>query len=145
MKDLCLETFQYIECTEPQHFHLFIQSVSKLFVGTIDKISRIVVERDINNAAAGPLPPVLPHEIVKLSGQQFSHIIREQKLRKKNCAQRREPQFKKYLDDCDHKTSFEKGWFFAGKRCPLLQEFAGVIATVFPGTSTVESDFSEIT
>ncbi|KAI9912892.1 hypothetical protein PsorP6_006676 [Peronosclerospora sorghi] len=32
-----------------------------------------------------------------------------------------------------------------GERCPLLQEFTGGIATVFPCTSTVESDFSEIT
>ncbi|KAI9909494.1 hypothetical protein PsorP6_015261 [Peronosclerospora sorghi] len=115
-----IETFQYIECTEPQHFHLLIQSVAELFVGTIDKISRIVTERDINNVAAGPLPPVLPHKIFKLSGQNVSHIIREQKLRllktftEHNFQQledeftalaqerRRGPQFKKVLGDCNH-------------------------------------------
>ncbi|KAI9910591.1 hypothetical protein PsorP6_010984 [Peronosclerospora sorghi] len=93
--------------------------------------------------------PVLPHEILKLSGQKFSHTIREQKLRLLETftqrdlqqledeiaalvqARRREPQFKKVLDDCDHKPYFEKGWPVAWKRCPLLH--------------TVESDFSEST
>ncbi|KAI9916019.1 hypothetical protein PsorP6_008651 [Peronosclerospora sorghi] len=96
-----LETFQNIECTEPQHFHLLIQSVVELFLE-----------------------------------DEFAALVQ---------ARRREPQFKKVLDDRDNKTSFEKGWSVTGKRFPLLQEFVGGIATVFPGTSTIESDFSEIT
>ena len=39
-------------------------------------------------------------------------------------------------------TSFAKGWAAVLGRFERLKEFCGGLATVFPGTATVESDFS---
>jgi hypothetical protein len=39
-------------------------------------------------------------------------------------------------------SSFQDGWSLLGARLPNLMEYCGVVATLFPGTSTVESDFS---
>ena len=40
-------------------------------------------------------------------------------------------------------TSFEIGWSIVeGKKFDVLRDFCGGIATVFPNTATVESDFS---
>ena len=37
---------------------------------------------------------------------------------------------------------FKDGWSYTGGHFPVLREFCGGLATVFPGTATVESDFS---
>jgi hypothetical protein len=39
---------------------------------------------------------------------------------------------------------FEKCWECIATRVPLLYEFFGGLATIFPGTATVEADFSEL-
>jgi hypothetical protein len=39
-------------------------------------------------------------------------------------------------------VEFKEGWEPFGQRYPKLRQFCDGIATVFPGTSTVESDFS---
>ena len=44
----------------------------------------------------------------------------------------------------DDTISFDDAWKPISARYPLLCMFFGGLATVFPGTSTVESDFSVI-
>jgi hypothetical protein len=39
---------------------------------------------------------------------------------------------------------FEKCWECVAHRVPLLHDFFGGLATVFPGTATVEADFSDL-
>jgi len=39
---------------------------------------------------------------------------------------------------------FERAWDKVGPRFSKVREFAGGLATVFPGTATVEADFSAI-
>jgi hypothetical protein len=41
-------------------------------------------------------------------------------------------------------VEFREGWDPFGQRFPKLRQFCAGIATVFPGTSTVESDFSAL-
>ena len=48
------------------------------------------------------------------------------------------------LDACTSKTSFEGGWGILGTQFQKLKRLCGGFASVFPGTSTVESDFSVI-
>ena len=57
-------------------------------------------------------------------------------------AYHRESSFKAVLDECGPHTSFEEGWKLTQDRFCFLREFSGGFATAFPGTSTVESDFS---
>ena len=49
---------------------------------------------------------------------------------------------KEYLSKHTQNTSFQDSWKILNGRFPLVEKFCGGIATVFPGTSQVESDFS---
>ena len=49
---------------------------------------------------------------------------------------------KRYFDALSDSTSFEQAWAVVKDRFPDLQSFAGALATLFPNTSSVESDFS---
>ena len=53
-----------------------------------------------------------------------------------------EESLRKLIDQVRPKDSFEKAWYPFYDRFPLLNQFVGGVATVFPGTSTVESGFS---
>ena len=57
-------------------------------------------------------------------------------------AYKHEPSFKLNVDKCDESASFEEAWKTTDGRFPVLREFAGGLATVFPNTASVESDFS---
>jgi len=60
-------------------------------------------------------------------------------------AYRHEPTLRTALEGCDDQTSFENGWKIVSdetRKFDILREFCGGIATVFPNTGTVESDFS---
>ncbi len=39
------------------------------------------------------------------------------------------------------KSSFKDGWNLLGAQFPNLMDYCGVVVTLFPGTSMVESDF----
>ena len=107
------------------------------------------------------LPPALPHEVVKLSASQFLRKIRKDAFRLDHrytaCqidliadeqktlryAYRTEPALKGAIDQLLGRLSFKEGWSaIAGNRFHNLKDYCGVVASFFPGTSTVESDFS---
>jgi len=46
------------------------------------------------------------------------------------------------LNSCDEKTTFDEAWSIVKGRFKYLLRFCGGVASVFPGTSQVESDFS---
>jgi hypothetical protein len=49
---------------------------------------------------------------------------------------------KQSIDALSNQSTFKDGWSLLGRRFSNLMEFCSVIATLFPGTSMVESDFS---
>ncbi len=105
-------------------------------------------------------PPVLPHQFVKLRGRDLSITVQthrerllsrwsltkidliEQQFDSLLVAYQSEEAFKNALENCGAATGFKEGWLLTGGRFPELQDFCGGLATVFPGTATVESDFS---
>ncbi|CAM6063772.1 unnamed protein product [Sphagnum tenellum] len=107
----------------------------------------------------GSIPPVLVHELVKLSAADFIRKIRQHVFRLEHCyssaqidliadehkalihAHICEPMLKDDIDSFSSNSSFKDGWFLLGVRFPNLMEYCGVIATLFPGTSIVEFDF----
>ena len=139
-----------------------VKSIAACSVDLIAKIAAIVCERDSRNDAADFMPPVLPHQLVKLRGREFADIVRLQIDRLSShwspqhiehteldfqdlCSSyEREPAFKQVLDQCNSKTSFEQGWGYVLEKFEHLKMFCGGLATAFPGTSTVESDFSVV-
>ena len=71
----------------------------------------------------------------------------EDEFRKLKRMYREEGEVKLAIDaiQADDKCwEFEKCWECVADRVPLLYAFYGGLATVFPGTATVESDFSDL-
>ena len=104
-----------------------VKNIAACSVDLIAKIAAIVCERDSRkNDAADFMPPVLPHQLVKLPGREFADIVRLQIDRLSShwspqhiehielnfqdlcSAYEREPAFKQVLDQCNSKTSFEQ-------------------------------------
>jgi hypothetical protein len=57
-------------------------------------------------------------------------------------AHRCEPVLKDDINSLSSSLSFKDGWSLLGARFSNLMEYCGVVATLFPRTNTVESDFS---
>ncbi|KAI9911995.1 hypothetical protein PsorP6_009574 [Peronosclerospora sorghi] len=121
----------------------------------ISGIGSTSAERSSTNEAGTALPA-----LVKLSGRDFNSVVRtyrerlltrwstsrvdliEQELLSILAVFESEEAFKNALRGCNKATSFEEGWSLTGGRFSVLQEFCGGLASVFPGTTSVESDFS---
>ncbi|PXF40384.1 hypothetical protein BWQ96_09902 [Gracilariopsis chorda] len=152
--------------TENGALHHALQLIGAAFLSAAAQLTSITVERNAGNEQASTsdqLPPVMPHELVKHSRSQFcstvcKHILR---LQAANFAPQQieeieeeqgelircyhaEDSLRLAMDACDHKTSFRDGWSLLGLRVPALFEFAGGLATVVPGTATVEADFPRL-
>jgi hypothetical protein len=102
---------------------------------------------------------VLPHDLIKLSAAEFIRRARRHTYRLQHHysvdhidviadehklllhAYRSEPILKQAIDGLDGRSSFKDGWSLIRSKFPNLMEFCGVLATIFPGTSIVESDF----
>ena len=162
LEDLGSFVINAMEQISREEMAFTIKNLARLSVNLIAAIARIVAERDSRNDAAEVMPPALPHQLVKLRGREFSDIVRrhaarlsvhwnaqsieliEQEFQDLRAAYDREPSLKQALDECDHKTTFVKGWGYVQERFRHLKKFCGGLATAFPGTSTVESDFSVV-
>ena len=53
----------------------------------------------------------------------------------------REPSIKEILDAHDHKTFFNDAWDNVKTRFLTLHQFCGGLASMFPNTTSVESDY----
>ncbi|KAI9909043.1 hypothetical protein PsorP6_014862 [Peronosclerospora sorghi] len=97
------------------------KNLSKGLLNLIAGLDEVVAERNsLNGVSLDVLPAVLPHELVTLNGQPFRNA----------------------LDGCTYQTPFRKAWKLTSGRFKKLEMFCGGLASIFPGTSSVESDFS---
>jgi hypothetical protein len=105
---------------------------------------------------------VLPHQLVKLRAKDFINIVTEHRTQLEQSwdpksidtlerqfsdllvAYTTEPLLKSEIDKCNRDTPFTLGWRIVAGRFDYLKSFCGGLATVFPNTATVESDFSQI-
>ena len=137
-----------------------MQVISKLILQVVEGVLNIQAER---NLLADNLPPGHPHRLVKLNGREFTSIISIFLARLKQSwsdeditkldtqhsdflfAYRHEPMLRNALERCDGQVSFEDCWKIVSDetgKFNILRDFCGGIATIFPNTGTVESDFS---
>jgi hypothetical protein len=56
----------------------------------------------------------------------------------------RQPDVKSSVDSFDDSAAYRDAWIGLQNTYPLLERFVGGLATILPGTSTVESDFSVV-
>lgn len=150
---------------EPAVGDAVVHSIANLIVGLYTGIKAILPVRHSNNVgSAKPLPPVLPHSLVKHRTAQICELLRGYRSRLASAgwateqidhietdhrellqAYRNEPPFKKAVDACsDAKTGFSEAWDLCLGRFRYLRHFVGGLASMFPNTATVESDFSLI-
>ena len=153
---------QNLRINSPEEYKIVVQSTALLFAESVNGFSSMVAERNVANEATDCLPPVLPQDLVRIRPYEFSQIVEMQndrlmvsfteeqimcinnEFKLLKAAYRREEDLRRILDMSDHKTTFTNGWKLLVDRMPLLCQFVGGLASVFPRTTTVESDFSVI-
>ncbi|ETK92932.1 hypothetical protein L915_03815 [Phytophthora nicotianae] len=141
---------------------LLASDLASVMATFVERVNSIEPKRnEKNEPVEGELPPSLPREFVKLQGRDLSALILKHRDRMAPhwtgeqidaieqehsalCDQyRRHEQFRRSIDnDIEKVCTFEDAWNNADGKFPILKRFAGGLATTFPGTSTVESDFS---
>jgi hypothetical protein len=139
---------------------MLLERIANLFLHLVYRIHILEPQRNENNTArVGSCPAAIPFLLADAAAFIFSTIIMEQR----DCLAVRfteeeiysiKMQFKVFLrknhndevlkhlientSDCE---TFAVAWSWLYKEYPLLVRFAEGLATTFPGTSTVESDF----
>ena len=156
-----ISVYQTLEQEDPDRFEGMNISIANMFVRLVHGIFILSPERDSSNQPSTQMPPCQPHSVANLGAFIFSNIVCEQIERieysfessyvdelmtefkafeEKNKCDRG---FKLIVDNTDDRTaSFQDNWKSFQASYPKLVEFCGGLASVFPGTSTVESDFS---
>jgi hypothetical protein len=128
-----------------------------------DGVHKIDPERDeASNAAGVSLPPILPKDFAILMPSSFIDVVirfRSRLLRKfgdgyivaleeEHCSLRdlyvRNQEFHTMLDNMPADIDFHDAWVTVQPQFPKLCVFAGGLATIYPGTTRVEGDFSVI-
>ena len=137
------------------------QDASKFTISIVEGIQEI--EQQHSKSSGSKVPPVMPYDLVQLRSYEFNKIIEEQtdrlmfsktqkelndiegQHRELISAYRSEDTLRKAIQDSIGGKSFTECWACIGiGRFKALKEFCGGLATVFPGTASVESDFSVV-
>ncbi|RLN94797.1 hypothetical protein BBJ28_00016514 [Nothophytophthora sp. Chile5] len=138
-----------------------VSAVAKMFVMAASGVNSIVAERNSDNTVAEEVPPVLPHQLVHINMPAFNsqfelhhdrlllhldpvavHQIGQEFVRLRRMY-RTDELARANLDKAtDTRTSFAEGWIDLGPQLPRLQQYCGDLASAFPNTTTVQSDFS---
>jgi len=140
------------------------RDVSRIYVQAMYSVAAIVAKRDTRNQEKTDVaPPVLPLEIAGLSTIEFTELLFEHEERLKHSFPgtlveevinnefeqlvrliSRDSYLKVALTKGSKDSDFRKAWRPLGNRFPYMLRFAAGLASVMPGTTTVEADFSTI-
>jgi hypothetical protein len=140
-----------------------LTSIGMFAMSIVQGIINIQAERNsCNEPADKEASLVMPSDLVRVQPVMFFrdvlqprkvHLIKanwdedaiyeiEQQHRDLVKAYKYEPPVKTILDQHDHKTKFNDAWEALGIRFTTLRTFCGGLATLFPNSTSVESDFS---
>ena len=137
-----------------------LQLLAAAILGLVDGVSAVVTEKNEDNEAyIDAAPIVLPHQLVHILTRDFSVYLqrRRERLDYTFCIEEienigrqhkalcdlycRQPDVKRSIDRFDEVAAYRDAWNRLHNTYPLLEMFVGGLATIFPGTSTVESYF----
>ncbi len=140
-----------------------LTSIGMFVMSIVQGIINIQAKRNsCNELADKEAPLVMSSDLIRVQPVMFFrdvlqprkvHLIKanwdedaiyeiEQQHRDLVKAYKYEPPVKTILDQHDHKTKFNDAWEALGIRFATLQTFCGGLATLFPNSTFVESDFS---
>jgi len=140
------------------------RDVSRVYVQAMYSVAAIVAEHDARNREkTDAAPPILPLEIAGLSTIEFTKLLFEHEERLSHSFPgtvveevisnefeqlvrliSRDSNLKAALTKGSEDSDFGKAWRPLGNRFPYMLRFAAGLASVMPGTTTVEADFSTI-
>ena len=107
-----------------EQYKMMVHSTALLFAEGVNGLSSIMAQRNEGNQPTDSLPPALPQHLLKLRPYEFSQIVEMQHTRLKELftedqficiydefklwrdAYRQEDEFKRFVDNFDHKTTF---------------------------------------
>lgn len=140
-----------------------IDAVENFILSIVAGIVAIQIEGDSENHLADDIPPILPHELVKLRTGEFAinflarHLPQlrmtwtedriaqiERDHRELPLIHQRDHLLQSRLEECDHNTTFKAGWAISDGKISALRDFCRGIATMFANTTSMESDFSAL-
>jgi hypothetical protein len=129
----------------------------------VDGITAVVAERtEDNEAYIDAAPDVLRHQLVRILPRDFWVYLQRHRERLDYSfrnkvietigrqhkalydSYHRQPDVKSSIDSFDDNAAYRDAWIGLQDAYPLLERFVGGLATILPGTSTVESDFSVV-
>ncbi|MEL7520150.1 MAG: hypothetical protein AAGJ80_00800 [Cyanobacteria bacterium J06553_1] len=157
-----VEAMDQLKTNNQPAYEIVVTTFANFALDSICGITKIVAERDMENGAAEELPPVLPLELCSLTSRQFAPFLNKQRPRlrgslseqqieqidaqfcKLKLSYREQSFVKDELDAYSAVQSFKECWSPLGESADMLRLFCGGIASVMPGTSSVETDFSLI-
>ncbi|CAK9218615.1 unnamed protein product [Sphagnum troendelagicum] len=141
-----------------------LQTIARFGIGISNSIAAIEAERDrANNPSDDLASPVMLKELVTMRSSTFiTDIIEplkeqlqanawtadqinaiEVEHRELLAAYKRDSGVASIINEQDVKTTFNEAWGAVGsERCHQLPRFCAGLATVFPNSTSVESDFS---
>ncbi|KAI2494554.1 hypothetical protein MHU86_19969 [Fragilaria crotonensis] len=149
-------------------YHAVLKAVASFALMVVDGVSKIVAEQGIDDdGIRNEIPPVLPVDLCGMTPRDFAKALQHQKdrllakvseedvedidaqFRRLRLAYREEEGIMKLRLEAVHAQSavqsFKECWSpLAGKEYNARKEFCGGLASVMPGTSSVEADFSLI-
>ena len=139
-----------------------IHSTAMLYAYCVDGFTRIVASPNAQNEPTDIFPPVMSQKLIQMRSFEFSQIflLHKQQLevsrskydivnltddfKQLRNAYHSEEQTKSIINGFNYKTSLDHGKRPFIDQFPALCAFTGELASVFPGTSSVEADFSII-
>jgi hypothetical protein len=139
-----------------------VLQISKFVLFIVAGCDRVKAERDGNNNASElDAPPVVPHELVKVAPRHFisdvlniyrprldrfwsEEEIDEIEVEQRNLIKRynNDQHIEQIINSYKHTVSFNEMWDKIGVPFNRLRQFCEGLATAFPNTTSVESDFS---
>jgi hypothetical protein len=154
------------DANKKQEIDRIISTVANFSLEIVVGVSKIVVERNSSNNANDALPPVRPLDLWSMDARLFTASLQQQRQRLRQrfneeeierideqfrnlkIAVREESGLARILEK-EHARSnlstFENSWNpLIGREFDDLRNYCGGIASVMPGTASVESDFSII-
>jgi hypothetical protein len=162
MEDLVMFVKDRLCAMDSGHRDTFTMSASAV-LELVDGITAVVSERtEDNEAYIDAAPDVLPYQLGRIlpryfcvylqhhrerldytfSNEEIGTIERQHKALYDSYY--RQPDVKSSIDSFDDSAAYRDAWIGLQNTYPLLERFVGGLATMFPGTSTVESDFSVV-
>ena len=129
----------------------------------MDGINDVVAERTADNENHfHAAPDVQPHQLVRVLSRKFCSYLQRlqehleqtfgveeiEKIKRRYktlCySYRQQPDVKSCIDSVNGASSYHDAWIGHQDKYNLLQRFTDSLASIFPGTYTVESDFSVV-